>query len=145
MIILGLVLSVGLLAFLCWILFQLAVFALPFFAGLTVGLSVIHGGGGPLAAIMLGLVAGVLTLVAGQLVFTLVPSALVRIAVTAVFVAPAVVAGYHAAHGLMAIGTSSEAWRVAVGVVGAVVVGATALTRLILRVPPSGPSPLAAA
>ena len=145
MIILGLVLTVGLLAFLCWILFQLAVFALPFFAGLTVGLSVIHSGGGPLAALGLGLVAGVLTLVAGQLVFTLVPSALVRIAVAAVFVAPAVVAGYHAVHGLMAIGTSSEAWRAAVGVVGAMVVGATALTRLVLRVPPSGPSPLVTA
>ena len=140
MIILGLVLSVGLLAFLCWILFQLAVFALPFFAGLTVGLSVIHGGGSPLAAIVSGLVAGVLTLVTGQLMFTLVPSTLVRIAVAVVFVAPAVVAGYHAAHGLMAIGTPSEAWRVAVGAVGAVVVGATALTRLVLRVAPSGPS-----
>ena len=145
MIILGIFITFVVLALLCWLLFQLAVFALPFFAGLSIGVAVIHSGGGPVVAILLGLVTGVLTLVAGQLVFTLVPSAWVRLAVAVLFVAPAVVAGYHASHGLMAIGTSAEAWRVGVGVVGAVVVGATALTRLVFRVPPSGPSPLAAA
>ena len=37
MLVIGLVLSVSGLGFLCWLLFTLAVYALPFFAGLTAG------------------------------------------------------------------------------------------------------------
>lgn len=141
MIILGILLTFVMLGFLCWVLFQFAVFALPFFAAVTAGLAVLHGGGGFFGAIGLGLSAGILTLVIGQLVFTLVPSLLVRGAVAIIFMLPAGIAGYHAAHGLMTIGTSSEPWRIAVGIVGAVVVGISALTRLVLPVGSgSGPS-----
>ena len=37
MIILGIVLSFAAIGILCWLLFTLAVFALPFFAGVTAG------------------------------------------------------------------------------------------------------------
>jgi hypothetical protein len=145
MIILGILLTFVALSFLCWVLFQLAALALPFFAAVTAGRAVIQAGGGVLGALFLGLFAGILTLVAGQLVFTIVPSARVRLAVAIIFVVPAAVAGYHAAHGLMGFGTSSEAWRIAVGSLGGVFVGASALARLVIRVAPSASSQLAPA
>lgn len=37
MIFLGILLSIAAISFFCWLLFTLAVFALPFFAGVTVG------------------------------------------------------------------------------------------------------------
>lgn len=37
MILLGIILSIAAIGFFCWLLFTLAVFALPFFAGLTTG------------------------------------------------------------------------------------------------------------
>ena len=138
MLVFGLLLTLVVLGFLSWVLFQLAVFALPFFAAVTAGIIMMHAGGGVLGAFGVGLLAGLLTLIAGQLAFTLVPSTLVRVGVAVMFMAPAVVAGYHAAHGLMAIGTPSEAWRMAVGVLGALVVGASALSRLVFRPPVSG-------
>ena len=145
MIILGILLTFVVLGFLCWALFQLAALALPFFAAVTAGMAVIQAGGGVLGALFLGLLAGILTLVAGQLVFTIVPSPLVRLAVAIVFVVPATVAGYHAAHGLMGIGTSSESWRIAVGLFGGGLVGVSALARLVVRVAPSPSSELASA
>jgi hypothetical protein len=44
MIIIGIILSFVGLAYLCWLLFALAVYALPFFAGLTAGLAAYHSG-----------------------------------------------------------------------------------------------------
>ncbi len=38
MIILGIILSIAAIGFFCWLLFTLAVFALPFFAGVSLGL-----------------------------------------------------------------------------------------------------------
>ena len=46
----------------CWLLFTLAVFALPFFAGLTIGIWAFHTGAGVLGGIAVGLVAGGVTL-----------------------------------------------------------------------------------
>lgn len=37
MIILGILLSIAAIGFFCWLLFTLAVFALPFFVGMSVG------------------------------------------------------------------------------------------------------------
>jgi hypothetical protein len=44
MIIIGIVLSFIGLAYLCWLLFALAVYALPFFAGATAGLAAYQSG-----------------------------------------------------------------------------------------------------
>jgi hypothetical protein len=74
MIIIGLLLTLVVLAFLCWVLFQLAVYALPFFAGLSLGLALMHNGAGPLISIACGILASAATLVAGQLIFTSAPS-----------------------------------------------------------------------
>src|SRR5262249_61384816 len=57
MIIIGIVLAFIGLAYLCWLLFALAIYALPFFAGVTAGLATYHSGSGPIAAIIVGAIA----------------------------------------------------------------------------------------
>ena len=66
MLVIGLVLSVAGIGFLCWLLFTLAVYALPFFAGLTAGLAAFHSGSGVIGALVVGVLAGGATLAIGQ-------------------------------------------------------------------------------
>ena len=51
MIIVGIILSVFGIGFFCWLLFTLAVYALPFFAGVTAALAAYHSGSGVIGAI----------------------------------------------------------------------------------------------
>lgn len=132
MIIPGLVIMVVALGAMCWLLFNLAAFALPLFAGVSVGLLATHAGAGPLGGVLVGLLVGAATLVAGQLVFTLAPSTPVKLAVAALFAAPAAVAGYHATFGLAAMAIPTEGWRQAFAIIGGLVIGLTALARLSL-------------
>lgn len=130
MIIPGLVILVVALGAMCWLLFNLAVFALPLFAGVSVGLIAMNAGAGPIGGILVGLLVGAATLVVGQLVFTSAPSRAVRLAVAALFAVPAAVAGYHATHGLAAMAIPTEGWRQAFAILGGLVIGLTALARL---------------
>jgi hypothetical protein len=66
MFIFGIILSIAAIGFFCWLLFTLAVFALPFFAGVTAGGWAYHTGAGWLGAILIGTVAAGLTLGFGQ-------------------------------------------------------------------------------
>ena len=67
MIIIGIVLSFVALAYFCWLLFALAVYALAFFVGAAVGLVTYHSGSGPIGAIIVGATASGVALVAGRL------------------------------------------------------------------------------
>ena len=64
MIVIGLILSVFGVGYLCW-LFKLAVYPLPLFAGMMAGLAAYHSGAG-LGALVVGFAAGAVTLVAGK-------------------------------------------------------------------------------
>jgi len=115
--------------FACYFLYTLATLALPLFAAVTVGMwvdGVDGSGSGLLGAVVAGLVAGVLTLIAGQLLFALVRSPLFRLGLGLMFAIPAAIAGYHAVHGITGMGVESEAWRHALGLVGALFVGGVA-------------------
>ena len=125
----AIILSVAGLGFLCWLAFNLAVQALPFFAGVTAGLFAYHTGAGPFGTITIGLIAGAATLVIGQFIFATIRSPLPRALMTAAFALPAAVAGYHLALGLSAIGMASDPWRHVFAVIGAIVVGSTAWAR----------------
>ena len=57
MIIFGPLLVIVAICFICWLLFNLAVFALLFFVGLTVGVWAFHTGAGVFGGILVGLVA----------------------------------------------------------------------------------------
>src|SRR5712671_3301078 len=136
MVVFGLVLSVVGLGFFCWLLFTLAVYALPFFAGLTAGLAAFHGGAGVIGALVVAVLAGGATLAIGQIAFASVRTPLIRVLIGLLYAVPAGIAGYHASFGLAEIGVPSEGWREAFAIVGAVLVGATAFTRMTLFVPP---------
>jgi hypothetical protein len=132
MIIIGIILGVAAIGFLCWILFSLAVYALPFFAALSAGMWAYHINAGPVGAILVGIVAGAATLVAGQVAFAFVRSTWIRIAIALLFAAPAAFAGYYATFGLAKLTIPSGAWQVAFSIFGAIVVGITAWTRMAL-------------
>ena len=136
MIILGIALSVAGVGFFCWLLFTLAVYALPFFAGLTAALAAYHSGSGVLGAILVAILVGAVTLAIGRIAFATARTPLGRVAIGLLYAAPAAIAGYQVTLGLAHIGVPSEGWRQAFAVVGAIVVGATAWVRMSLFVPP---------
>lgn len=131
MIALGILLSVAGIGFFCWLLFTLAVYALPFFAGMTVGLWAYNSGAGPVGAFLIGAFAAGLTFGLGQLIFTTVRSVWVRLAIALAFAAPATFAGYHATLGLTRLTMPSEVWQMAFSVFGAIAIGVTAWTRVV--------------
>lgn len=136
MLIIGIILVFVGLAYLCWLLFALAVYALPFFVGATAGLAAYHSGSGPIGAILVGAIASSVILVVGQIAFMGSRSFVTRAAVALLFATPAAVAGYHAALGLAQIAIPAEGWRHALAVAGAIIVAATAWARLTLSGPP---------
>jgi hypothetical protein len=129
--IIAIMLSAAGLGFLCWLAFNLAVYALPSFAGTSAGLLAYHTGAGAVGGASVGLMAGALTLVAGEFAFANSRSTIIRTMTAATFAVPAAVAGYHLLLGLTALGMSSDAWRQVFAITGAVVVGSTALARLM--------------
>ena len=123
MIIVSFVSIVAGVAFFCWLLFTLAVYSLPFFAGLSAGLAAFHSGSGVIGSIIVGMLAGGATLAIGQIVFATVRMPLLRAAIGLLYAVPASIAGYHATLGLAHIGVPSEGWRETFAVVGAILVG----------------------
>ncbi|MCL2713351.1 MAG: hypothetical protein FWD68_01830 [Alphaproteobacteria bacterium] len=119
-----------------WLLFNLAVFALPFFVGLTAATWAYHTGAGWVGAGLAGLLAGVLTFSLGQLLFFTLRPTWVRILILAAFVVPAAIAGFHATHGFLKHMIPSETWQSVFSVIGAIAAGAVALMRLTTMVVP---------
>jgi len=130
MIFLGILLSIAAIGFFCWLLFTLAVFALPFFAGITAGAWAYDTGAGWLGAILVGVVAAGLTLGLGQLLLGIVRPLWARMLIALAFVAPAAIAGYHATHGIVKHTMPSETWQLVFSVIGAIAVGITAFARV---------------
>ena len=143
MLIVGIIFSVFGIGFFCWLLFTLAVYALPFFAGMTAGLAAFHTGAGVIGALIVGVLAGGATLAIGQIVFAMVRSPLIRAVIALLYAVPATIAGYHATLGLAHIGVPSEAWREVFAVIGAVLVGGTAWARMSLYNPMFAEEPVA--
>jgi hypothetical protein len=75
----GIVLGVFGLGFFCWLLFTLAVYALPFLAGLSAGLAAFHSGSGFMGALVVGLLVGVTILMLGRAVLSTVRTPLIRL------------------------------------------------------------------
>ena len=135
MIFLGIPLGLAAIALFCWLLFTLAVFALPFFASVSAGTWVYHTGGGWLGAIVVGLIAGGVTLGIGQVLLVIVRPMWARLLVALAFVAPAVFAGYHATHGIAKLAMPSETWQIVFSTIGAIAIGITTLLQVVGMVP----------
>ena len=138
MLITGIVLSIFGIGSLCWLMFTLAVYALPFFAGMSAGLAAYHSGAGVIGALVVAVAAGAVTLIAGQFIFATFTSPLLRGLIALLFAAPATVAGYHATLALARLGVPAEGWREVFAVIGAIAVGATAIVRIAAMATPSG-------
>ncbi|WP_342640196.1 hypothetical protein [Rhodoligotrophos ferricapiens] len=136
MIVVSILASIAAIGVICCLLFYLAVYALPLFAGVTAGVWAYGTGAGWLGGIAFGFIAGLATLLVGHLLLTFVKPLWLRFMIAAVFVAPAAIAGYHATHGIVKHTMPSETWQVAFSVVGAVVVAITAFARLATLAPP---------
>ena len=137
MLIVGIIFSVFGIGFFCWLLFTLAVYALPFFTGMTAGFAAYHSGAGVIGALIVGVLAGGATLAIGQVAFATIRIPLIRAAIGLLYAVPAAIAGYHATLGLAQIGMSSETWREVFAAIGSVLVGGTAWARMFLFVPPT--------
>jgi hypothetical protein len=132
MLALGLVLNTLGIGLFCWAISALAVYALPFFVALSLGMTALQSGAGVVGALLIGIAGGAVTLVFGQTVVAVTRSLTLRITIATTFAVPAAVAGYHLVFALSQIGVSSMAWREAFACLGAVCVGGTAWTRLIV-------------
>jgi hypothetical protein len=131
--IVAIMLSVAGLGFLCWLAFNLAVYAAPFYAGVAAGLFAYHTGAGPIGGAAIAMAAGATTLVAGQFAFARSRSTILKTTIAAAFALPAAVAGYQLVLGLSAMGMPSDTWRHVFAIIGAAVVGSTAWARLIAQ------------
>ncbi|WP_342738861.1 hypothetical protein [Bradyrhizobium sp. B117] len=136
MLAIGLVLNTLGIGLFCWAIFALAVYALPFFVGLSIGMTAVQSGAGLVGALLIGTAGGALTLAIGQAALAFTRSLTLRIAIATAFAVPAAVAGYHVAFALSQIGMPSLAWREIFACLGAVFVGGTAWTRLTVFAEP---------
>ncbi len=89
----GIVLSIFGLGFFCWLLFTLAVYALPFL-GLSAGLAVFHSGAGVVGGLVVGFLVGGAILALGQIAFATTRTPLIRVIIGLLYAVPAAVAGY---------------------------------------------------
>ena len=132
----GIVINLLGLGFFCWLSFALAVHALPVFIGVTVGAAAFHSGAGVVGALLVALLSGAVSQIAGPMAFAATRSAAFRTVIAAVFAAPAAIAGYHVALGLADFGAPSPIWREALALIGATTVGGTAWARITLYASP---------
>ena len=142
MLALGLLLNIAGVGLFCWLIFTLAVCALPFFVGLYVFMLALHSGAGVLGAPLVGIVAGGVTLAIGQTAFAMTRSIILRAIIAALFAVPAALAGYQVVFAMSQTGVPSLVWREIFACLGAAFIGGTAWTRLTIfteaRPPNSG-------
>ena len=136
MLVIGLILSMFGIGLFCWLIFTLAVYALPFFIGLTAGMAAFHSGAGVLGALLVGIVVGAVALAIGQIAFTEFRPPVLRAVIAAAFASPAAIAGYHAVLGLSQIGVPSLVWREVFAWIGAFFIGGTASARMTVFAEP---------
>ena len=129
------ILGLGLMVY---VLFAVAIYALPFFVALTVGMHLYETDAGVITAIVVAMFAGAITLVVGQIVFAKVQSVPIRLAIGALFAAPAGVAGFSAIKGLSQIGGAPAGWTLAFAIIGGIVTAGTAWVRIASLAGPIG-------
>ena len=89
MLALGIVLNTLGIGLFCWLIFTLAVYALPLLVAVSAGIMAFHGGAGAFGAPLVGIAAGAVTLAIGQAAFAIAPSRLLRAGIGAAFALPA--------------------------------------------------------
>jgi len=136
MLVLNIVLLLVAVGFLCWLVFTLAVYALPLLTGVTAGLWAYETGTGPIGGFLIGAAAAGAVAIVGQLLFAFARPFWIRVIVASLFAGPAAIAGYAATLGIARLAIPSEMWQMAVAIIGALAVGVTALFRMAGVAPP---------
>jgi len=130
MLAIGLLLNTVGIGLFCWLIFTLALYALPFFVAINAGIWAFHSGAGVLGTPLVAVAAGGMSLAIAQIAFAMTRSPILRAIIAAVFALPATFAGYHVVLAMAQVGVPSLVWREVFACVGAVFIGGTAWTRL---------------
>jgi len=130
MIVTGILFSILGFALLCWLLFTLAVQALPLFIGAIVGVLLSQNGASAVLAIAIGLASAASAFGITRFLYATTKSRLARVAIALVLTGPAAFAGYHASLGIARIAISAGGWPETLALMGALVVGCVAFARL---------------
>ena len=141
MLALGLLLNIAGIGVFCWLVFTLAVYALPFFVAVNASILAFHSGAGVLGTPLVAVAAGGVTLAIAQIAFAVTRSLILRAVIAGVFAVPATFAGYHVALAIAHIGVPSLAWQEIFACLGAVSIGGTAWTRLTIFTEPGARGP----
>ncbi len=136
MLAIGLLLNTVGIGLFCWLIFTLAVYALPFFVAINAGIWAFHSGAGVLGTPLVAVAAGGMSLAIAQIAFAMTRSPILRAIIAAVFALPATFAGYHVVLAMAQVGVPSLVWREVFACVGAVFIGGTAWTRLAVFTEP---------
>ena len=133
--ILGFILASGAFALIAWLIFNLSIYALPFFIGVSAASFAHRTGAGLVGSATVGLIAGAITFGVGQAAFGATRSVFARGILTAIFAIPAAVAGYYSTLGIVALCVPGAGWREAFSAVGGFVIGSVAFKRLAAFAP----------
>ena len=143
MIVLAIFASLAAIGIMCWLLFTLAVYALPVSLGMGAGLLVHQSGLGVLNAIVIGLVAAGASLGTFQFLLHLLRPTWLRLLVVFAFVIPATIAGYCATFGIVQHILAPQFLQIGISLIGAAAVSATAFVRFAAMAAPRNAGPLA--
>ena len=132
----GLLLNIAGISVFCWLIFTLAVYALPFFVAINAGILAFHSGAGVFGTLLVAVAAGGVTLATAQIAFAITRSLILRAVIAGVFALPATFAGYHVTLAMAQIGVPSLAWQEIFACLGAVFIGGTAWMRLTIFTEP---------
>lgn len=113
-----------------WLLFSLAVYALPVATGISLAFWMRDHDYGYLAAILGGFAVGISVPVVGQFLFAAIRSPIIRIPIGLLFAIPAGVAGYHAVQGVMGLAVDPGMMLSTLSWIGGFTIAITAWTRL---------------
>jgi hypothetical protein len=130
MLALGLLLNTVGIGLFCWLIFMLAVYALPFFVAINAGIWAYHSGAGLIGAPLIAIVGGGMALAIAQIAFAMTRSLVLRAVIAGLFALPATLAGYHVVFAMAQIGAPSLSWQEVFACLGALFIGGTAWTRL---------------
>ena len=89
MLALGLLLNIAGLGVFCWLIFTLAVYALPFFVAINAGILAFHSGAGVFGTPLVAVAAGGVTLAMAQVAFAMTGSLMLRAIIAGAFALPA--------------------------------------------------------
>jgi hypothetical protein len=115
---------------LCVLAYRLAVYALPVMLGFEIAHVTYQTGAGTIGASVVGLIAGAAAYGLLSVQFVSLRSPRARVVVALIFTLPAAGVGYALVSGISAYSIPSELWRQIFCVLGGLLVGAAAFTRL---------------